>query len=99
MKKGFPIGPQSPLAHEVAGKFLKMTGHERATFCNTGSEAVMAAMRLARTVTGRETIVSFKGDYHGQFDEVLVKGRAKGDPTAPPAVAVCLRRRWPIWSC
>ncbi|WP_226781564.1 non-ribosomal peptide synthetase/type I polyketide synthase [Oceaniglobus trochenteri] len=87
MEKGFAIGPQTPLAHEVAGKFLAITGHERVTFCNTGSEAVMAAMRLARTVTGRDTVVCFKGDYHGQFDEVLVKGRASGDPTALPAVA------------
>lgn len=87
MAKGFPIGPQTPLAHEVAAKFLAITGHDRATFCNTGSEAVMAAMRLARAVTGRETIVTFKGDYHGQFDEVLVKGRASGDPTALPAVS------------
>ena len=87
MEKGFAIGPQTSLAHEVAQKFLAVTGHERVTFCNTGSEAVMAAMRLARAVTGRQTIVSFKGDYHGQFDEVLVKGRKSGDPTALPAVA------------
>lgn len=87
MDKGFAIGPQTPLAHDVAKKFLGVTGHERVTFCNTGSEAVMAAMRLARTVTGRDTVVCFKGDYHGQFDEVLVKGRASGDPTALPAVA------------
>ncbi|MFT7592991.1 MAG: glutamate-1-semialdehyde aminotransferase [Paracoccaceae bacterium] len=44
-----------------------MTGHERMTFCNTGSEAAMAAMRLARTVTGREKIVVFSDDYHGQL--------------------------------
>ena len=87
MDKGFAIGPQTSLAHDVAEKFLSVTGHERVTFCNTGSEAVMAAMRLARTVTGRDTVVCFKGDYHGQFDEVLVKGRASGDPTALPAVA------------
>ncbi|WP_353476534.1 amino acid adenylation domain-containing protein (plasmid) [Salipiger sp. H15] len=87
MARGFAIGPQTPLAYEVARKFLTVTGHERVTFCNTGSEAVMAAMRLARTVTGRDTIVSFNGDYHGQFDEVLVKGRKSGDPTALPAVA------------
>ncbi|MDO5757780.1 MAG: amino acid adenylation domain-containing protein [Rhodobacterales bacterium] len=87
MEKGFAIGPQTPLAHSVSQKFLAITGHERVTFCNTGSEAVMAAIRLARTVTGRDTVVCFKGDYHGQFDEVLVKGRASGDPTALPAVA------------
>lgn len=45
----------------------------------------MAAMRLARTVTGREKIVVFSDDYHGQFDEVLVKGKTRGGPpTALP---------------
>ena len=63
-----------------------MTGHERVTFCNTGSEAVMAAMRVARTVTGRDKVVIFNGDYHGQFDEVLVKGvqRAGAAPRSMP---------------
>ncbi|WP_163850314.1 non-ribosomal peptide synthetase/type I polyketide synthase [Pseudooceanicola aestuarii] len=86
MARGFPIGPQSDLAGPVAEKFARATGHQRVTFCNTGSEAVMAAMRLARTVTGREKIVVFDRDYHGQFDEVLVKGRARGD--APDALPI-----------
>ncbi|WP_028213148.1 hybrid non-ribosomal peptide synthetase/type I polyketide synthase [Paraburkholderia mimosarum] len=85
MAEGFAIGPQSPLAGEVAQMFAEMTGHQRVTFCNTGSEAVMAAMRLARTVTGKEKIVCFDGDYHGQFDEVLVKpGSEAGQPRAFP---------------
>lgn len=88
MDDGFAIGPQTPLAGEVAELFGAMTGHERVTFCNTGSEAVMAAMRLARAVTGRDRIVVFANDYHGQFDEVLVKGRAKAkDPIALPIAA------------
>ncbi len=70
---GFEIGPQTALAGRAAELLCEMTGMERATFCNTGSEAVMAAMRLARTVTGRNKIVLFNGDYHGNFDEVLVK--------------------------
>lgn len=78
MEKGFPIGPQADLAGPVAHKFAKVVGHERVTFCNTGSEAVMAAMRLARTVTGRDLIVVFDRDYHGQFDEVLIKGKSSG---------------------
>ena len=85
MQRGFAIGPQSDLAGPVAERFAKMVGHARATFCNTGSEAVMAAMRIARTVTGRDRIVVFSNDYHGQFDEVLVKGRKAGsDPAALP---------------
>jgi amino acid adenylation domain-containing protein len=74
LREGFEIGPQTPLAGEVAEMFCEMTGNERMTFCNTGSEAVIAAMRVARTVTGRSKVVLFAGAYHGMFDEVLVKG-------------------------
>lgn len=83
--EGFPIGPQSPLAGEVAALVSEMTGDERVTFCNTGSEAVMAAMRVARTVTGRDRIVVFGNDYHGQFDEVLVRAGGGATPRALPA--------------
>jgi amino acid adenylation domain-containing protein len=74
LHEGIETGPQTPLAGEVAKLFCEMTGNERMTFCNTGSEAVMAAIRVARTVTGRNKVVFFSGDYHGMFDEVLVKG-------------------------
>ena len=77
LDKGFAIGPQAELTGKVAALFCELTGNDRVTFCNTGSEAVMAAIRVARTVTGREKIVIFNGDYHGQFDEVLVKGVQK----------------------
>jgi glutamate-1-semialdehyde aminotransferase/acyl carrier protein len=82
---GYEIGPQHPLAGEVADLLCELTGFDRAGLCNTGSEAVMAAIRLARTVTGRNTVVSFAGSYHGTFDEVLVRaGRGgKGIPAAP----------------
>ena len=84
LDKGFEIGPQAELAGEVAARFCAMTGNERMTYCNTGSEAGMAAMRIARTVTGRSRIVTFAGSYHGQFDEVLVKAGPKGArPVAP----------------
>jgi amino acid adenylation domain-containing protein len=82
---GFEIGPQTLLAGEVAQALCEMTGNERATFCNTGSEAVMAAMRVARTVTGKNRVVYFAGDYHGMFDEVLVKGfKRAGQPQSAP---------------
>jgi len=71
--QGIEIGPQNQLAGEVAELFCEMTGNERMTFCNTGSEAVMAALRVARTVTGRNKVALFSGSYHGMFDEVLVK--------------------------
>ena len=83
---GFAIGPQAELTGKVAALFCELTGNDRMAFCNTGSEAVMAALRVARTVTGREKIVIFNGDYHGQFDEVLVKGvqRPGGAPRSVP---------------
>ncbi len=84
LRDGFPIGPQSPLAGEVASLVSEMTGDERVTFCNTGSEAVMAAMRVARAVTGRERVVVFAHDYHGQFDEVLVKAGGGAARAAVP---------------
>ncbi len=85
LDRGYDIGPQHPLAGEVAQMVCEMTGLDRAGLCNTGSEAVMAAVRIARTCTGRNMLVVFSGSYHGTFDEVVVRaGRgAKGIPAAP----------------
>ncbi|MEM7311788.1 MAG: aminotransferase class III-fold pyridoxal phosphate-dependent enzyme, partial [Planctomycetota bacterium] len=78
MEKGYEIGPQSPLAGEVAKLFTEITGLERMCFANTGSEAVLGATRLARTATARETVVMFHNDYHGILDEVIVRGNTTG---------------------
>ena len=85
LDRGYEIGPQHPLAADVSELVCELTGFDRAGLCNTGSESVMAAMRIARTVTGRSTVVMFTGSYHGTFDEVLVRaGRnAKGMSAAP----------------
>jgi amino acid adenylation domain-containing protein len=82
---GYEIGPQHPLAGEVARQVCEITGFDRAALCNTGSEAVMGTVRIARTVTGRDTLVIFTGSYHGIFDEVIVRGTKKlrSVPAAP----------------
>jgi amino acid adenylation domain-containing protein len=81
---GHEIGPQTPLAAECARLFCEVTGQERVGFCNTGSEAVMGTMRIARTVTGRAKIALFTGSYHGIFDEVIVRAtKTKSVPAAP----------------
>lgn len=90
LEQGIEIGPQTPLAGEVAKLFCELTGNERVSFANTGSEAVMAALRIARTVTGRDKVVMFEGSYHGIFDEVLARPGAHGvgspaSPGVPPA--------------
>ncbi|OEZ32100.1 type I polyketide synthase [Variovorax boronicumulans] len=84
---GYEIGPQHPLAADVTRLICELTGSERAGLCNTGSEAVMAALRIARTVTGRSTVVAFTGSYHGTFDEVLVRaGKGGKGLSAAPGV-------------
>lgn len=84
---GYEIGPQHPLAAEVTALICELTGCDRAALCNTGSEAVMAALRIARTVTGRSTVVVFTGSYHGTFDEVLVRaGKGGKGLSAAPGV-------------
>ncbi len=86
LERGVAIGPQTPLAAEVAALICELTGNERVTFCNTGSEAVMAAIRVARTVTGRDKLVYFTGDYHGTFDEVLIRNTPRGSAPVAPGI-------------
>lgn len=71
LEKGIELGPQSAIAGEVAGLVKDLTGCERVAFANTGTEAVMVAIRLARTVTKRKKIVRFVTSFHGSFDGVL----------------------------
>ena len=63
---------------------------ERVAFSNTGTEAVMAAIRLARTATNRNKIALFSGSYHGHSDGTLVQGQTVGDSlqTVPKAPGV-----------
>lgn len=85
VENGFEVGPQHELAGEVTQLICELTGADRAALCSTGSEAVLGAVRVARTVTGRSLIVAFTGSYHGINDEVLVRGtkKLKSFPAAP----------------
>ncbi len=85
LDEGFEIGPQHVLTAEVTQLFRDVTKTDRVAFCNTGSEAVLGAIRIARTTTGRNLIVVFSGSYHGIIDEVIVRGNKKGKafPAAP----------------
>jgi acyl transferase domain-containing protein/glutamate-1-semialdehyde aminotransferase len=87
LDEGIEIGPQSPLAGEVAARIAAMVRMERVAFCNTGSEAIIAAIRLARTVSGRDRIAMFAGAYHGIFDEVLARsGGGQALPGIPQSM-------------
>lgn len=63
---GLPTRREVVLAEHLRDR----TGHERWRFCNSGTEAVMQAIRCARAVTGRDVIVRFHGSYHGTSDPV-----------------------------
>jgi len=76
---GIQLGPQAHLAGGVARLICELTGVERVAFCNSGTEAVMTALRLARAVTGRTKVALFEGCYHGTFDGVLVRGDTAPD--------------------
>lgn len=66
-----PLGMQAEQTNEAAARVAAMTGAERVSFATTGTEAVMAALRIARAVTGRDKIALFGGSYHGHSDVVL----------------------------
>src|SRR2546422_2666252 len=67
---GAPCEAEVDLAEEVRRRIPSL---EMMRFVNSGTEATMAAVRLARAVTGRELILKFEGCYHGHADSFLVK--------------------------
>ena len=84
LKKGFELGPQSELAGKVAELIKELTGVERVAFSNTGSEAVMIALRIARAARKKDKVVMFAGSYHGIFDGVLTQTDDEGPfPISP----------------
>jgi len=56
---------------------------ERVRYANSGSEAVMAVLRVARTYTGRDTILRFEGHYHGQSDTINFSSKPPLDKAGP----------------
>lgn len=70
---GAHFATATPVELEVAEMIQKIVPNaERVRFANTGTEAMMAAIRLARGVTGRPKILKFEGHYHGWHDDLLV---------------------------
>ncbi|PWW06592.1 amino acid adenylation domain-containing protein, partial [Paenibacillus cellulosilyticus] len=89
--KGFPLSLITDLSGEVAEMICEFTGVERVSFFNSGTEAVMVAMRLARAATGKNKVVMFAGSYHGTFDGVLgmhAMNKEGKDVVKPIAVGV-----------
>lgn len=72
--RGTSFGIPNPLEVELARRVRAMVPSvEKIRFTNSGTEACMSAIRLARGATGRDTVVKFAGCYHGHGDSLLVK--------------------------
>lgn len=87
-EKGLSFGAPTELEIELADRICDiMPGMDLVRMVNSGTEATMSAIRLARGYTGRDTIVKFEGCYHGHSDSLLVKAGSGaltlGVPSSP----------------
>ena len=93
MAEGSHFAAATPAETKAAERFLRMVPNaELVRFTNTGSEANMLALRLARAYTGRSKFLKFEGHYHGWYDPFLLNAHshppgqlgAKEDPARIP---------------
>nr|VFJ57471.1 MAG: glutamate-1-semialdehyde 2,1-aminomutase [Candidatus Kentron sp. FW] len=87
-RRGLGFGAPTVIETAMAEKICKLVPSiEKVRMVNSGTEATMSAIRLARGVTGRNKIVKFEGCYHGHVDSLLVKAGSGaltlGVPTSP----------------
>jgi glutamate-1-semialdehyde 2,1-aminomutase len=86
IREALPRGTHYGQCHEYEYGFAKLfcemvPGVEKVAFCNTGTEATMYALRLARAATGRPLVAKFEGGYHGTHDLLAVSfGRPRATP-------------------
>ena len=85
---GLSYGAPTVLESQLAEQVIELVPSiEQLRFVNSGTEATMSAIRLARAATGRDTIVKFEGCYHGHSDSLLVKAGSGaltfGVPSSP----------------
>jgi glutamate-1-semialdehyde 2,1-aminomutase len=77
-----------PLEIDLAERLCRMTGMDKVRFANSGTEATMHALRVARAYSGREKFIKFEGQYHGMHDYVMFSTAsspvgALGSPRSP----------------
>jgi len=91
-KDGTSFGAPSPLEVTLAERVTKlMPSIERVRFVNSGTEAAMSALRVARAATKRDRVIKFQGCYHGHADAFLVQAGSGaltfGTPDSPGVTA------------
>ena len=87
-KKGTSFGMPTQLETEIAALAVSMVPNiDKIRFVNSGTEACMSAIRLARGYTGRDKIIKFAGCYHGHSDSFLIQAGSGavtfGSPNSP----------------
>ncbi|NVK32307.1 MAG: glutamate-1-semialdehyde 2,1-aminomutase [Gammaproteobacteria bacterium] len=87
-KKGISFGAPTTLEIEMAERVCELVpSMQQVRMVNSGTEATMSAIRLARGFTARDKIVKFEGCYHGHADSLLIKAGSgaltNGVPTSP----------------
>lgn len=87
-KKGTSFGTPTEIETKLASLAIKMVPHiEKIRFVNSGTEACMSAVRLARGYTGKDKIIKFEGCYHGHSDSFLIQAGSGavtfGSPNSP----------------
>ena len=88
LEKAMTFGTPTELEIQLADKICSIVpGMEMIRMVNSGTEATMSAIRLARGYTGRDKIIKFEGCYHGHSDSLLVKAGSGaltlGVPSSP----------------
>jgi glutamate-1-semialdehyde 2,1-aminomutase len=94
LEDGAVFGATHPQEVRLAERIIgHMPALERVRFVNTGTEACMSAIRLARAFTQREKIVRFAGNYHGHSDEMIFSAGASSNsaPTLSSGVTCAVR--------
>ena len=87
-KNGTSFGTPTELESKIAKLAIKMVPNiDQIRFVNSGTEACMSAIRLARGFTGKEKIIKFSGCYHGHSDSFLIQSGSGavtyGNPSSP----------------
>jgi len=93
--KGLSFGAPCPAEVDMAERLCELVpAMDMVRMVNSGTEATMSAIRLARAVTSRDAIIKFEGCYHGHADSFLVKAGSgvltlgiPNSPGVPPALA------------
>ena len=94
LSNGTSFGTPGPAELEMAELIVELVPSvETVRMCNSGTEATMSAIRLARGFTGRDKIIKFAGCYHGHVDSLLVKAGSGaltlGNPDSAGVPASC----------